>query len=428
MNKLFNKNKKGRFLIYFSAIIIIGAIIYLLIVVNNMDNSGEEVYGVMQKYTIFTLNQKDSILLYQNLAAEQAKRDVDHSILAKNAGFYEIVDSSNPNPDISGCGNHIYVSLSDTTGKNCYQNFNYEDQYKQLFRENFLKYSIRIKDLRSNEFNNLMIKDNFIYPKSLKDVILLITDKPISIDMLPPNSIVNTDITSSYANAVADAIKNVDINSPYFQGVTTGQCSRFVYRLLMSAYNTQGNTAVECFPNDAWGVANCYYEHHLANPLNSRIVYAGDNIDMDQINSMPNLLKKGDILFSAAKTTWCKWSGVNYYLNQENVCGYASSSSIPEVFLRTDDAGNILEGGFCEPDSVDNTVYPLHCDFNQNGIQVDNGFIITHIFIYLGEDNDVPIVGNLLTNRRIDQPLADVVNNPTYDGIRMIVRPDYLHP
>jgi len=171
------KNKKAKILVMFMALTIIGMLIYLIIATNNLDGPEVEDFGNVQKRTILTLNKKDALLLYVDSSAELAKKEISQVELAENAGFYNQVDSSNPNQDITGCGTHIYNLLSDTSGKSCVDNYDYSDEYLFAFKEKLVKYTSRDSNLKEIEFNYFDVENNYIVPKNLEQVYLLITNK-----------------------------------------------------------------------------------------------------------------------------------------------------------------------------------------------------------------------------------------------------------
>ena len=192
--------------------------------------------------------------------------------------------------------------------------------------------------------------------------------------------------------------------------------------MIKTAYKDESSfTGIACFPNHAWGVAACNLRNAQISPETSRVVYAGPGLSFDQLFLDGRLLKQGDILFTSTKTSWCKWSGYNFY-NNDNMCGYDKGTTDPASYLRTD--GEI---GFCVEDSIEISGNPLYCDFSEFNIECENFPIITHIFVYLGVDgNGKHIIGNLYDKVPEDRNLKIFLSNlDKTDGVRMIVRPDY---
>ena len=440
MKTLF-RNKKGKILIFLTALMIIIAFVFLLIAVGNIEGPAEKSFGNLQRQIISTLNTKDSILLYLDYSAEFAKRDTFQSELGKTAGFYLRVDSSDPDQDITGCGNHIYPSLSTIDRKNCMDSYDYNVEYSKLFRKNLFTYVSNNPYLNQKTFMDIHIKDNKIMSMAGgSPVELIISTQNINIEMLPPSSSINLNIPAVNNIPVINKIKKIDLTKEIFASLKTGQCSAFINRILNDVYNTKQGTAkhgVFGFKGDAWDVAARYLKQHRETPSASRVVYAGPGLKSSELLAIEGLLIPGDILFTSTPSTWCKWTGYNAYkyklLEEEpkNYCGGKTA-------FRKDDNKNDKYTGFCTPDSILETeeLNPLYCDFSEDGIIQSDYVIITHIFMYLGtNENSEHILANLFQ----DPPTIGNNGNPPFgklktfvdnqesggDGVRIIVRPIY---
>jgi hypothetical protein len=417
---------------------IIIAFTFLLIAIGSIEGPGEKTFGNLQRQIISSLNTKDSILLYLDYSAEFAKRDTFQSELGETAGVYLRIDSSDPNQDITGCGNHIYPSLSTIDGKVCVSNYDYSAEYSKLFRRNLLTYLSNNPHLNSKAFFDIHLKDNKIMSMAGgSPVELIISTEEINIEMLPPSSIINLNIPAVNNVPVVNKVKKIDLTKEPFASLKSGYCSKFVNTILNYAYDKtygQNNHGTFGFPGDAWDVAAKYLKQHRETPDASRVVYAGSGIKSKELLAIENLLIKGDILFTSTPSTWCRWSGYNGYRYEllgdeaKNYCGGGAA-------FRKDENENDKYTGFCTPDSIleNKDLNPTYCDFSEGGINQSNYIIVTHIFMYLGTDESGEhILANLFSapsaigNAPFGK-LKTFVDNSVYsgDGVRMIVRPVY---
>jgi len=98
--------------------------------------------------------------------------------------------------------------LSDTSGKSCVDNYDYSDEYLFAFKEKLVKYTSRDSNLKEIEFNYFDVENNYIVPKNLEQVYLLITIKIFEFNILPHGAIVDLSIkTSKYHKKVVE--KNI---------------------------------------------------------------------------------------------------------------------------------------------------------------------------------------------------------------------------
>lgn len=418
IKKIF-KNKQGKLFLPISLGFLVIVMFLFFLISDNAENLSENNFAETATSLITALNQKQAVMLYLQTSAELAVRETSQAMIAESAGTYNLIDTSNPNQEVTACGTHVYPLLSDTEGNVCFTENNYMDSYLTLFRVNLLKYTSRNPYLAGKIFSDINYDPdtNTLFGSAeLPKVEILISKEPINFVVMPISAIENLDVEQSpYAKKLVKQIKKVDLTSDNFKDVGTGSCSIFINRLLSTVYET-GNYELSIkypklrFPGHAWVVAARYLYHEK-----DRVVYAGPGLTYQQLLSKDGLLKEGDLLFSSSPGSWCKYTGYNYYA-QTNTC-----RSNPEY------RENPAEG-FCVKDTIPaNSPHPLYCSFNEGGVAYNNFPIVTHIFMYLGEDSDdKPIIANLYTKKLLNEPLESFVNNAGYsDGVRIIIRPDY---
>jgi len=408
----FKKNKQGKIFVLMAVIITLLAIVFLMLISATLKKASEEVIGSHQKAMITTLNTKDSILLYLDESALLAKKEALQSVLAENAGYFERTGVGSQDYDVTSYGTYIYPLISN--GTNLSKNFDYETEYLKLFRTKLLEYTSKNSYLKNKEFSNIHISGGEIIASAESpQVELLITSDEIIESYALDNAVMNLEIYSKYAKSIVNKMKKTDITAEKFADLKAGDCSAFISRLLDEAYSTStGQNPVACLPNNAWDVAACYLYSAQNNPSSSRIVYAGKGLSYDELLSVDDLLNPGDILFTTS-SAWGVYSGYNSYA----------------------DSGVGFDN-FCKPDSFSNpeSQFPKYCTYNDETneyyhIYYEDYPIITHIFMYLGEENDEHehIIANLFNTKSINENLKSFLDNPSTggDGVRIIVRPNY---
>ena len=411
---LFKKRKKAKIFVMLAVILFVIALDVLLISLSGLDNISSKLFGESQKGMISTLNKKDSILSYLDNAALLSLRSSYQLELAENAGYFERVDSSSQDADVTGFGFHIYPMISNEQGN--LANFDYEKEYLKLFKSKFLEFTSQDSYLYNKKFIDTSIKQGYIVGHAeMPEIRLLITTDIIKKYYFLPGSSINLIKQDTHTIGVVNNIINADMSMPYIANLGPGDCSAFISRMLDYAYSKSktdiGSHSVECLPNNAWDVAACYLYKAKQNPDSSRVVYAGEGLKYDELISVEDLLKPGDLLFTTS-IAWGKYTGYNEYSSLGDSVTY-----------------------YCEKDSIPNpnSQYPQYCLYQDkpNGyssdIEYENYPIVTHIFMYLGEQNGKRIIANLFNKKSVDESLQTFVNNPSTggDGVRIIIRPKY---
>lgn len=407
----FKKNKQGKIFILMAVIITTLALIFLILISSELKKASDKVLGSHQKAMINTLNKKDSILLYLDESAILAKKTTLQSTLAKNAGYFERTGVDSQDSDVTGFGQYVYPLLSNSSG--ALAEIDYEQEYLKLFRYNLLKYTTKNSYFNTKSFSAISLSNEVISALAeAPEIELLISSQDFDDLYFFDTSIVNTEIKNNNADKVVAEIKKIDITTGVFVELKAGDCSRFMSRLLDEAYSVppQQNPII-CIPNNAWDVAACYLDKAQNNPEQSRVVYAGNGIKYSELTLIDNLLKKGDLLFTTS-SAWPIYTGYNHYYN----------------------AGANEFDNYCKPDSIldSGSEFPKKCifndDINEGGVFYEDYPIVTHIFMYLGKDeNGEHIIANLFNEKIVGESLQGFVDNPVTggDGVRIIIRPVY---
>ena len=245
------------------------------------------------------------------------------------------------------------------------------------------------------------------------------SSKPYSVKFVPYQE----------ANTIlAQKIINVPKDDKYFEDLQPNYCAAFLKRLLRKVYglekygelSTIGSNCLDSNTNgvsiDAWDIAACFLR------LNKEIyVIDSSNSTTPLMASIAETaLEPGDLIFVSKSSSWCKWTGYNYYKSVEidgdhkeiNRCGGTEAFRNPST------------EGYCKQDSIiffeDNR--PKTCSYSENGRVYSNFPVITHIGIYLG-DNKAAYYNNQI--KIDDGTLSDFISSVNADGIRLIVRPNY---
>ncbi len=422
------KSKQGKVFIVFVAIFILIAIILLMIANNKIDKSIGS-FGARQKQMIQIINEKDKFSLYLQDSADIALKNTIQQKLADNLGRFTDKNAQTNIKNITGCESHIYPLLSKKTGELCKLSETYETQYIKEFEKN-------MRNIKSKSYfilNNIImadydifIKDGNIYGIKYKGngiEIPLMSDDNFLNFLIRPNYIINKDNIpmGKGAKELANQIKVLE--SSAIPNLVNGDSSKFIQELLEIIYlqnkNKQQIIQDLYFPNYPWVIAAKY----VSEPA-EQVVYAGEGIDYCRLVSLiyTGILEKGDLVFTSSKIDWCKWTGQNRYDLLEGNSIINRCNMIGNLYRPTP------EIGFCKQGSINlEKSYPDYCSFNESNIIINKFPIVTHMFIYLGVENNEYVVANFEsdTAKGINYRLIDVLNPEYNDGARIIIRPDY---
>ena len=231
---------------------------------------------------------------------------------------------------------------------------------------------------------------------------------------------------------LASKILEISPDDDYLNELGTGYCAAFIKRILRKAYGLDkfeelSTIGIDCFDsqlngasNDAWDIAACFLNK------NKNIYVMGNTYIATPLTSSnaEAVLEPGDLIFESAPSSWCRWSGYNYYkyLEDNNYnWDYCYGKEKDNTYADPETEG------FCKQDTItffEGTEIPQTCSYSENSMTYSNFPIITHIGIYLGNGQATAAYFN--TEKKIIQgTVSDFISSVNADGIRLIVRPDY---